>query len=149
MFIFRFYLGLVALVSISALSGCATESGSLALGGGIGAATGAGIGAIADPGSNGQYRTRNVIIGTAVGGMAGMMTGALVHESSDSKAKNAYAEGQKSGAASAPPRPLNPPELKNPKVEPRWIDGKVIGNRYVDGHWEYVITEPAHWEGTE
>ena len=38
------------------------------------------------------------------------------------------------------------PSLRNPKVESRWIEGRVIGNRYVDGHFEYIISEPARWE---
>ena len=38
------------------------------------------------------------------------------------------------------------PDLKNPKVEARWIEGKVAGNRYIDGHFEYIIVEPAHWD---
>lgn len=28
----------------------------------------------------------------------------------------------------------------------RWIEGKVIGNRYIDCHFEYIIIEPAHWD---
>ena len=46
------------------MSGCATQSKSLALGGVIGAGTGAVLGGIADPGKDGEYRTRNVIIKT-------------------------------------------------------------------------------------
>ncbi len=44
-------------------------------GGGIGATSGAMIGGIADPGRNGEYRTRNIILGSAIGGMAGMIAG--------------------------------------------------------------------------
>ena len=38
------------------------------------------------------------------------------------------------------------PDLKDPKVEARWIEDKIMGNRFIEGHYEYLITEPAHWE---
>ena len=140
----RYAITLIIPLCICIIQGCATSSKSLALGGGIGAATGAILGGIADPGKNGQYRTRNVIIGSAVGGMAGMMTGALVHEHTESEKQEAFLNGKKS--AQMPPPAGTPPAVSNPKVDSKWIDGKVVGNRYIEGHWEYVITEPAHWE---
>ena len=129
------------------LTGCATTGKSIAAGGAIGAGTGAFVGAIADPGSHGQYRTRNVFIGAALGGMAGMATGALIGDGIEEKKKDAYEDGRKSAEkANASQRPASsPPELKTAKVEARWIEGKVAGNRYVEGHWEYLITEPARW----
>ena len=38
------------------------------------------------------------------------------------------------------------PDLKDPKVEARWIEDRIFGNRFIEGHYEYLITEPAHWE---
>ena len=127
------------------ISGCATESKSVALGGGIGAGAGAAIGGIVDPGSSGQYRTRNIIIGGALGSMAGMMTGALVHEHTESEKQDAYLKGKQAGKTAAP-APGTPPNITNPKIESRWIEGKATGNRYIEGHWEYIISEPAKWE---
>ena len=138
-------LALMSITFMVIASGCATESKSVALGGGIGAGTGAAIGGIVDPGNNNQYRTRNIIIGGALGGMAGMMTGALVHEHNESEKQDAFQKGKLAGQAYAP-TPGTPPNITNPKVESRWIEGKATGNRYIEGHWEYIISEPAKWE---
>jgi hypothetical protein len=127
------------------VSGCATQSKSTALGGVIGAGSGAALGGIIDPGKNGEYRTRNVIIGSAVGGIAGAIAGSTLFESNEKKKQEAYENGQKNAKA-AFSKQGNMPELKNPKVEARWIEGRVVGNRYIDGHFEYIIIEPAHWD---
>jgi hypothetical protein len=127
------------------LAGCATEGKSLALGGAAGAGAGAILGGIADPGKDGQYRTRNVIIGSALGGMAGMVAGAAIHDSNE-KSKE---EGYKAGKASAPPPQAGAaPTLRPATYKTEWIEGhKIGGNRWVDGHFEYVIDQPAGWEG--
>lgn len=132
-------------ITMALLSGCATQGKSLALGGAIGAGSGAIIGGIADPGKDGQYRTRNVIIGSAIGGIAGMATGALLHSSTEDKKREAYEQG-KSDAAKNQQSSGSMPNLKNPKVEARWIDGRITGSRFIEGHFEYVIVEPARWE---
>lgn len=126
------------------LSSCATQEKSLALGGAVGVGTGAIIGGIADPGKDGQYRTRNVIIGSTIGGLSGMATGALIHSSTEDKKRDAYEQG-KLDAVKKQQANENMPSLKNPKVEAHWIDGKISGNRFIEGHFEYVIVEPARW----
>ena len=132
-------------------SGCATQGKSVGLGGAIsaisaiGAGSGAIIGGIADPGKDGQYRTRNVIIGTAIGGVAGMATGALLHSNAEDKKREAYEQG-KADANKSHESSGSMPNLQNPKVEARWIDGRIAGSRYIEGHFEYVIVEPARWE---
>jgi hypothetical protein len=147
--IFKFNMVLLSLGMITTLvSGCATTGKSIAAGGAIGVGAGGLMGAIADPGANGQYRTRNIIIGSALGGVVGMTTGALIGDGIEDKKKEAFENGrdsaQKSSAAQRPAG--SPPELKSAKVEARWIEGKTAGSRYIDGHWEYLITEPARWE---
>lgn len=72
-------------------------------------------------------------------------SGALIHANTEDKKREAYEQG-KSEAVKKQQSTGTMPNLKNPKVEARWIDGKVIGNRYVDGHFEYVIVEQARWE---
>jgi hypothetical protein len=140
--IYFLFLSGVALIAF-ALNGCATQSKSMALGGAVGMGTGAAIGGIADAGENGQYRTRNVIIGSALGGVAGLITGAAVHGSVEDQKNEAFEKGKKEGK----PATLGErPQLTEPKVEAYWIEGKVSGNRYVEPHWEYQIIEPARWE---
>lgn len=137
---------LIALIYQGALllaSGCATQGKSAGLGAAIGGGTGALIGHIADPGKNGEYRTRNVILGTAVGAMAGSIAGDLSYKELESQKRDAFLKGK----ASAPQaRDGAMPTLKNPKVESRWVEGRISGNKYIEGHYEYIISEPARWE---
>lgn len=137
---------LTALIYLGALllaSGCATQGKSAGLGAAIGGGTGALIGHIADPGKNGEYRTRNVILGTAVGAMAGSIAGDLSYKELESQKRDAFLKGK----ASAPQaRDGAMPTLKNPKVESRWVEGRISGNKYIEGHYEYIISEPARWE---
>ena len=37
------------------------------------------------------------------------------------------------------------PLLTKPKVRKVWVKDKVIGNRYIKGHWEYIIKENSQW----
>lgn len=137
---------LIALIYLGALllaSGCATQGKSAGLGAAIGGGTGALIGHIADPGKNGEYRTRNVILGTAVGAMAGSIAGDASYKELESQKRDAFLKGK----ASAPQaRDGAMPTLKNPKVESRWVEGRISGNKYIEGHYEYIISEPARWE---
>lgn len=137
---------LIALIYLGALllaSGCTTQGKSAGLGAAIGGGTGALIGHIADPGKNGEYRTRNVILGTAVGAMAGSIAGDLSYKELESQKRDAFLKGK----ASAPQaRDGAMPTLKNPKVESRWVEGRISGNKYIEGHYEYIISEPARWE---
>jgi len=135
-------LSVLMTASVLWISGCATQGKSIALGSAIGAGTGAAIGGIADPGKDGEYRTRNVIIGAGVGAVVGGVGGGLIHSGQSS----AREEGQKEGSKTTESYSGAMPNLKDPRVEVRWVEGRIIGNRYVDGHFEYLIAEPAKWE---
>ena len=129
--------------SVSAVVGCATQNKSTGLGGLIGATGGAALGGIADPGKNGEYRTRNVIVGATIGGMAGLVAGSALHDDIKTREAQAYAKGR----ASAPPKTSGAmPSLREAKVESQWIEGRVVGNRYIEGHYEYIIIEPTRWD---
>lgn len=134
------------LVAVAAGTGCATQGKSLGMGAGIGAGAGAIAGGIADPGKDGEHRTRNVIVGSALGGVAGVVAGGLLYDAGEDKRRAGYEAGKKAGSK---PQSGTMPALSQPKVEARWVDSKVIGNRYVEGHFEYVIVEPIRWEGGE
>lgn len=146
---FLYFIGihLTALSLLLLTSGCATEGKSVGLGGAFGAGTGALLGAIADPGKRGEYRTRNVVVGAAVGGMAGLVAGAMIHDQTEKKKKEAFLEGRASASQASGQGAM--PALSQPKVETHWIEGKVIGNRYIEGHFEYVIVEPVRWENRQ
>lgn len=133
----------LAISLIFLMSGCTTANKSIGLGGGIGAGTGAIAGGLADPGKDGQYRTRNVIVGAALGGMAGMIAGSALHNEMEDQKRDAFLKGR---TAAPSPKAGAMPALKTAKVESRWIEGHSTGNRYIEGHFEYIITEPARWD---
>ena len=116
----------------------------MGLGTAIGAGTGAALGGIVDPGKNGKYRTRNVIIGAGVGAIAGGLTGAAIHENNERDKELAFLKGKEAQRKSS--KSQSAPSLQQPKVEAVWVESKVMGNRYIEGHFEYIITEPTRWE---
>lgn len=132
------------------LSGCATTGKSIGAGGVGGATLGAGVGALADPGPDGENRVRNILIGTAAGGAVGAGAGYLVDRYVKEGEDEAYKKGkgdvqkeifdQTSSSNAAQPR------LIPPRTEARWIPDQVRGNIFVPGHFEYVIIEGAKWE---
>jgi len=110
-----YYFALIHVIAFSlAMAGCATQSKSIGLGGGIGAGAGAILGGIADPGKDGEFRTRNVVVGAALGGMAGMIAGSVIHENTEKQKQEAFSRGQSAGPKKAQG---DMPSLKNPKVE--------------------------------
>lgn len=143
----RFKKQFVLIVVLSTLlfqTGCSSLGKSVGLGTAIGAGTGAALGGIVDPGKNGQYRTRNVIIGAGVGAIAGGLTGSAIHENNERDKELAYLKGQE--AQRKVSKSQSVPALQQPKVEAVWVESKVVGNRYIEGHFEYIITEPTRWE---
>lgn len=138
---------LIALTLTFMITGCATPNKSAGLGGTIGAGSGALLGGIADPGNKNEFRTRNVVVGAALGGMAGLIAGSVIHDETEKQKKEAFLKGRASA-----PRGVSQgvmPSLKSPQVESRWVEGKVQGNRYIEGHFEYLITEPARWDDSK
>ena len=143
----KFKKQIILIVSVSALllqTGCTTLGKSVGLGTAIGAGSGAMLGGIVDPGKKGQFRTRNVIIGAGVGAIAGGFAGSSIHENNEKDKELAYLKGREAERKSS--KAGSPPSLQQPKVEAVWVESKVAGNRYIEGHFEYIITEPTRWE---
>lgn len=136
------FTGLIILQALS--TGCASQSKSIGFGGLLGAGAGAALGGIVNPGKNGEYRTRNVIIGAAAGGLAGSLTAAAIHENTEKEKEIAYLKGRESKRSDGKAPSI--PTLEDPKVEAEWVESKVSGNKYIDGHFEYIIKEPIRWE---
>jgi hypothetical protein len=143
MFKLKFRKSFIVLLILSIFTiSCATQNKSTGLGGLIGAGTGAALGGIVDPGAKGKYRTRNVIMGASLGGVAGLIAGSVIGGEMESQKKEAFMKGR----ASAPQGTSGAmPQLTTPKVESRWIEGRVVGNRYIEGHFEHIILEPVRW----
>ena len=128
---------------ILSTAGCATQNKSVGTGAAIGAVGGAAIGGIVDPGRDGEYRTRNVVVGATLGAILGAASGSALHKRFEDAKKESFEKGK----ASPKSESGNPPKLSEPKIEARWIEARVQGNRYIEAHWEYIILEPARWEG--
>lgn len=118
---------------------CASKNKSMGAGGLIGASVGGGIGALI-PEKSGNERVRNVVIGSALGGIAGVIMGSAAYK--NESRQNAPLNTSATFPFDAP----IPPSLKKAKVESRWIEAKIVGNRYIEGHREFIIIEPAAWE---
>jgi hypothetical protein len=137
---FAYCLGIyLAAAALAFFTGCATQSTSRVAGVAIGSVGGAAIGGVL--GSDGNYQTRNVIIGATLGGVAGGLMGDHFYNKKEQEKKDAFLKGQR-----AAPVQGQAPNVKPPKVETYWIEGKVVGNRYIEGHYEYVISEPSRWD---
>lgn len=132
--------GMIVIASL--MTGCSSKGKSIGLGSTLGAGMGAAIGGIVGPGKNGKYRTRNVIVGATVGAIAGGFTGMSLHEQKEQEKELALLKTRNQESSRAP----SPPSLQQPKVEARWVESKVVGNKWVEGHYEYIITEPTRWE---
>ena len=133
---------LTAIVMTAVLmSACATKEKSIGLGSSLGAGMGAALGGIMSPGKNGQYRTRNVIVGATVGAIAGGFTGSSLHDQKEQEKEIALLKSQNKAASRSPAVP----ELQQPKVEAYWVESKAVGNKWIEGHYEYVISEPTRW----
>ncbi|HXH75402.1 MAG TPA: hypothetical protein VNJ08_10585 [Bacteriovoracaceae bacterium] len=131
--------------SLTLFVGCSSFNKSMGLGGAIGVGSGAIIGGLADPGKDGKFRTRNVVIGSVIGGALGAAAGGVINQKSEKEKAESY-EKAKSQIEKEQLNSREMPNLKSPKVEARWIEGRTVGNRYIAPHYEYIITEPARWE---
>ncbi len=135
----------IIFISVSMTTGCATQKESIGLGGIFGAGAGAALGGIVDPGKNGKYRTRNILVGAGAGAILGSVTGAAISSNIEREKELSYLKGKES--SSRVKKDGEMPSLQEPKVDAIWVESKVIGNRFVEGHYEYIITEPTRWEG--
>lgn len=138
---------LIALSAGLLMSGCASSSKSMLFGAGTGAAAGAGIGALVDPGPKGHGRIKNAYVGAAAGAVLGGAAGYLIHDAAEAKTSLAFEKGRSEGLlkASQNSESGSPPNLVPAKVEVRFVDDQVKGNVFVPAHFEYVILEPARW----
>lgn len=133
---------IILLTALLLQTGCSSMGKSVGLGSAIGAGTGAALGGIMS--QDGKYRTRNVIVGAGVGAVAGGFAGSAIYGSNERDKELAFLKGKEAERKSSKGQAT--PALQQPKVEAVWVESKVVGNRYIEGHFEYVITEPTRWE---
>jgi outer membrane lipoprotein SlyB len=138
---------LILFVTTIIISACATSTKSVMLGASSGAAAGAGIGVLVDPGPKGHGRIKNAYVGAAAGAVLGGAAGYLIHDSMEARESAAFEKGKSEGLTklSQVSSNGNPPNLIPPKVEVRFVDDQVKGNSFIPAHFEYIILEPARW----
>lgn len=126
----RFLVIPISLLFVS----CATVEKSTILGGFIGGTAGALIGNAA--GSDGHRDTS-----TAIGAAVGLGIGALI-------GYNGYKDKEKKDHAKLlqqTPFDTKAPLLTAPKVRRVWVPAKIEGEKYIDGHYMYVIEKISGW----
>lgn len=123
------------------LNGCASAGKATLLGAGVGTAAGVGTGFAI----GGENRTRNVIVGGALGGLLGAGTGYAAHELVEKSEKDAYEKGKKDAQKAGYGSGNGKPVLIPPRIESRFVDDQVRGTTFIPAHVEYQIVEPARW----
>lgn len=114
------------------LNACATTGQSTLLGATVGGVTGAALG---------QAHSQNSE-GTATGAVIGAGLGAVMGFLSHMGKKKAEVKTEQ-------PKPGSDedtfPALTKPKLRSIWVPDKVEGNKYIKGHWIYVIENAGSW----
>jgi hypothetical protein len=116
--------------------GCSTLKESTWLGVGIGSVVGAGFGAAA--GSSRGKESKGAVTGAAVGAALGGLMGFLDHKERAKKQKMKLKTG-------FGPSGDKTPFLTKPQVQRVWVPEKIEGDKYIEGHWLYVIDRPSVW----
>lgn len=118
------------LIGAFLLNACATAPRSSTLGAAIGGAAG---------GLIGQSQSQNfqgTATGTAVGAGVGAIIGYLIHK--DKETKEPKTESSRSEAEEFP-------ALTKPKLRAIWVPDKIEGNKYIRGHYIYLIEDAGSW----
>ncbi len=116
-----------------ALSGCASMEKSILLGSAAGGALGTGIGLGAEKSAG------SALIGLGIGAIVGGVMGYATHSERDSK------RAQWLTPAATKEFKDKVPGMSTPEVRRVWVPEKIEGNKYVEGHYIYVIDRGAQW----
>lgn len=114
------------------LTSCSTVEKSIGLGAAIGGTAGGAIG-----NRDGSYnRDKATMQGAAIGAILGGLIGYAAHKD---KSKTQSPNIEKVG--------LEPkaPSLTAPRVRRVFVPARIEGDRYIDGHYEYVIEKTSGW----
>ncbi len=121
------------LLVLPLMSGCASIERSTLLGAATFGAVGTGIGLAAEKSAG------SALIGLGIGALVGGMMGFAAHKEQEAK------RGQFVTPLISKDFKEQVPSISTPEVRRIWIGPKIESNRYIDGHFIYVIDRPAVW----
>ncbi len=128
-------MGKSILIIISlTFSACASMEKSAILGTVIGGTAG---GLIGSSTGNGGNRDQSTLIGAAVGGGVGSLIGYSAYKDKQKK--------QQQETLKQNPFDSQAPSLTAPKVRRVWVPAQIEGDKYIDGHYMYVIEKTSGW----
>ncbi len=128
---------LVIILSLLLTTGCSTMKDSVFAGAAIGATAG---GALGNSQRQGKHRQEATVNGALIGAVLGSAIGYFGYKDKLKKSK-------KLRVTRALKKEKNTnPLLTKPKVKRVWVEDKVIGRRFIKGHWEFVIEENSRWD---
>lgn len=131
------------------VAGCSTLSDSMYLGVGSGALTGAAGGVILYRKNKPKMALQGALFGAVIGGVASY----LIHGSLGNRDKKVRRETlfnlEKHNLTTRKARSSGHPSLSTPEVEKIWVEPYVEGDKYVEGHHVWVITDEARWSGED
>ena len=116
------------------LVSCASVERSTLIGALIGGTGGGVAGSLV---TSGHQREGGAIVGTFIGASLGGVIGYLAFKSKDQK----HIESGTSNSSLDPKTPL----LTSPKVRRVWVPAKIEGEKYIDGHFMFVIEKTSGW----
>lgn len=124
---------IISILSLTTLvSGCASWERSTFLGVGIGGAIGGGIGTATSEDAGGA------LLGLGIGAVLGGAIGLLAFQDKEQKeplVKNPVKKGEESKI----------PSLTSPEVRRIWVPEKIDSNKFIDGHYEFIIEKNSVW----
>lgn len=124
---------IISLITITLMiSACSSMEKSIALGAAIGGTAGGAIG-----NQDGSYnRDKSTVQGAAIGAVLGGLIAYAAHKQEEKK--QVPQTGKLDLDAKAP-------SLTAPKVRRVWVPARIEGDKYIDGHFEYVIEKTSTW----
>lgn len=135
--------------TVVSLLGCSSMERSVTLGVGTGAAVGTGVGLIA----GGHNKTETTLISAGVGALVGGITSYIIHgqleKRDDSVRRNTLFNLENHGLTRTNSGRVDLSDvgglLTMPEVQEDWVETHTEGNKMVEGHRVFTITDPSRW----
>jgi len=125
----------ITIILCLSLVGCSTLKDSTMLGIGIGSLLGTAAGVAAGTPKGNEMKAG--AIGAVLGGAIGGVTGAAQFKSQSPKVIKLKPDAQEHEASN--------PVMSMPKVRRVWVPDRIEGNKFIRGHFIYVIERDASW----